>query len=153
MSLLSVDPGLNGCGAAYWTDDSKLAWATYVKNPNKDGEWYAMTAAVVTLCPEATSLTIEVPQVYVRTRAKGDSNDLISLAVLCGCFIAHFGGDFTYKVYKPFDWKGQVPKDIMEERTRVKLAPEEMARIKMPPKSLAHNMWDAVALGLHHLKR
>lgn len=158
MNTLSVDPGLHACGVAVWDDRNQLLWAGYVKNPN-GVEFYSMVTAVCVSSNKhacaATKLVIELPQVYVRTRSKGDPNDLISLSVLVGAFVGRFGGSdpFGYKLYKPQEWKGQVPKDIMSARIASRLTDEERSKVVLPAAGLAHNVWDGVGLGLHHAGR
>ena len=49
---------------------------------------------------------------------------------------------------KPAEWKGQVPKKIMNERVLSKLSAQERAIVKDN-----HNAIDAVGLGLHVLGR
>lgn len=99
-----------------------------------------------------TSAVLEIPQVYVRNRSKGDPNDLIMLAGLVGAFAYRFAEGHV--LYKPAEWKGQVKKEITEMRARKRLSPEELARVQLPSaKSLAHNVWDGVALGLFHFGR
>jgi hypothetical protein len=53
--------------------------------------------------------------------------------------------------YTPQQWKGSVPKTVMERRIRSKLAPDELATL--PTGAKAHNAIDAVGLGLYHLGR
>jgi hypothetical protein len=102
----------------------------------------------------ADRLAIELPQVYVRSRSKGDPNDLISLARLVGAFEYFFDGRFGSTIYKPAQWKGQTPKDVTEARAKKRLTEAEITRIVLPPaKSLRHNVWDGIGLGLHHLNR
>lgn len=154
---LSVDPGLHACGVAVWDEQHQLVWAGYVKNTS-GGDFHAMVTAVRVAnryTTGATKLVIELPQVYVRTRSKGDPNDLISLAVLVGAFVGQFGGTvpFGYKLYKPQEWKGQVPKEIMSVRIAKRLTDEERSKVVLPAAGLAHNVWDAVGLGLHHAGR
>jgi Holliday junction resolvasome RuvABC endonuclease subunit len=151
--MISVDPGLNGCGVAIWNVEKHLERASYVKNPGDD--FVSMVLAVARTIPRFSVLpnylVTELPQVYTRTRSKGDPNDLISLALFVGA-LAFYAGRGGYKLYKPAEWKGQVTKEITELRAKKRLTSDELAKIELPSaKSLAHNVWDAVALGLVHL--
>jgi len=96
-------------------------------------------------------MVIELPQVYVASRSKGDPNDLIALASVVGALTHWFRG-MTF-VYSPRAWKGTVDKKVMTERILKHLSEEERGRIQKAPKSLLHNSIDACGLGLHHLKR
>ena len=155
--LLSIDPGLRGCGVAAWGDDKQLLRAAYVKNPD-EAAWLPMVEAVKrefkNLLNYITYVAIEIPQVYVQARWKGDPNDLIQLAGLVGCFCGALDGT-GHKLYKPAEWKGQVKKEITEMRARKRLSATELAVVELPKAAhgLAHNVWDSVALGLFHLGR
>jgi hypothetical protein len=95
---------------------------------------------------------IECPQVYVHSRAKGDPNDLIRLALMAGVIVGAIGQKNVVE-YRPAEWKGQVPKDVMTERIKRSLNKGEQSRVVLPrAMSLAHNVWDAVGIGLHHLR-
>lgn len=152
QDLVSIDPGLNGCGFALWKS-AKLIQATYVPNTPK-GDFKTMRAALLPFGHDrpfiSVELAIELPQVYVASRSKGDPNDLINLAMLVGYLAASFK---NFSLYKPHAWKGQVPKDIMEDRITKRLDAKEQANLERVPKSLAHNMIDAIGIGLHHLGR
>jgi hypothetical protein len=102
------------------------------------------------------TVVIERPQVYVHSRAKGDPNDLITLALVAGAIA---GGMRTSRTkllvveYRPAEWKGQVPKHVMEKRVKRSLAEHEHERVQLPSAgALAHNVWDAIGIGLHHLR-
>lgn len=155
--LISVDPGLRACGVAAFADQ-RLLWAGYVKNPD-EARWRSMVHAVDRAVSERclaspSDLAIEIPQIYVQSRWKGDQNDIVMLAGLVGAFVYFFGGRGGSKIYRPAEWKGQVTKEITELRVKKRLFTEELAKVVLPPaKSLMHNVWDAIGLGLHHLDR
>jgi hypothetical protein len=101
-----------------------------------------------------TTIAIEKPQVYTQSKLKGDPNDLITLALMAGATCAVLGKKTQVAEYLPRQWKGQVPKEIMANRIAGKLSQTEHGVIEMPrAKSYRHNVWDAVGIGLHHLKR
>lgn len=99
-------------------------------------------------------LVIEWPQIYTRTKSKGDPNDLLPVAAVAGAIISSVGA-LTVRMPKPSDWKGQVPKDVHNARVLKRLTPGERARFDAArlPKSLANNAIDAVGLGLWALGR
>lgn len=172
MSILAIDPGMRGCGCALFHPTYKtLIRAAYVRG-SKDAEraqsWLDMASAVnqwVTVAqaefmkrqrlPPDLHLAIELPRVYQGAKQKGDPNDLIDLAAVVGAIVMLLddrGG--SAKVYYPYEWKGQVPKQIHHDRARGRLNVTETATVELPSaKSLQHNVWDAVALGLTHLNR
>jgi len=164
--ILSIDPGLHACGAAVWDTIScnDLIWAGLIKNrvdahPDNPTRlstlWNGMVDAIDTemhvLGYAPDRLAIELPQVYVRTRSKGDPNDLIQLAGLVGALTHWFHGmTFTYL---PHDWKKTVPKKIMEARILKRLSDEEKSKIQKAPTGMMHNVYDGIGIGLVHLKR
>lgn len=97
-------------------------------------------------------LVVELPQVYVAVRSKGDPNDLIALAAVVGGLCEAFRGA-RQRIYLPREWKGQAPKEVIAERALKRLTPDEAARVTCRRKSLLHNVLDATALGLVALGR
>jgi hypothetical protein len=119
--------------------------------------------------PETAVFVSEYPQIYQAMRVVsgarkrvsfGDPNDLLPLAQCVGAVqIALIFRRLVWstkhcKTYLPREWKGQVPKDIMIKRIQERLAPDERTRVEHPrAKSLSHNVWDAVGIGLRTLGR
>lgn len=108
-------------------------------------------------CQHPGDCVIEMPVVrnILSAGSKGDPNDLILLAVLCGA-IAHdqLVSDARVTLVKPEEWKGQTPKDITTERAKSRLSPSEIARVQLPSAAgLAHNVWDAIGIGLWAIGR
>ncbi len=157
--LVALDPGIRGCGVACFTD-GVLDRAGYVKSPARSGnsaaECIAMARAVESFYEgEASEVAVEWPQVYASTRDK-DPNDLLALCgvdTACAVVLAPNGRVVTYR---PREWKGQLKKEACHFRLRSRLSPEEalvLAEAETLAKSMAHNMLDAVGIGLHHLGR
>lgn len=169
--VIAVDPGIRGCGVAVfdWSSGavySELAKAEYVRNSSvPDAPARALAAvlmayAVMTAVGpvrEDDQVVLEWPRVYwsrIRSgAARGDPNDLLPLAAVCGA-LATRG---VPHCYAPSEWKGQLPKDVCRGRVRARLNAAERevldAAERAAGKSLAHNVADAVGLGLHHLGR
>lgn len=143
----AVDPGVNGCGIA-WFSDGSLKRARYAPNPHSLGSTLDRAARMACWLGAqrwASPVVCEVPVVYPQQRGV-DPNDLIALAVVVG-------GTGARELVRPREWKGTVPKDAMTARI-VALATErgEFARVTLPPqKTLAHNVWDAVGIGYWQL--
>ena len=136
--ILSLDPGVHVAGFALW-HNYRLFQAGLLRDEEKITN------------QELTEIVVELPQVY--RRGKGDSNDLIALAFAAGLIVGELRGYAKIIKYSPATWKGQVPKTIMIERIKQGLSDKEHDRVNLPTaKSLAHNVWDAVGIGLYHLR-
>lgn len=152
MYLVSIDPGVHRCGVAVFKAGVLIA-ATLVNEPND--QWLSVAGAVqdyiIKVAPDVEfDGAIEIPQVY--RFSKGDPNDLIDLTAVAGAIVGTLGGKWI--AYKPREWKKQVDKMMMVERIKSRLTNEEHARMTLPrAKSLAHNVWDGVGIGLHCLGR
>lgn len=154
--LVSIDPGVRLCGVAVF-EDGELASAWL----SKSSGWRTMAYCVVSDLQkryplevlEPGRLVIEKPQIYTQNKLKGDPNDLIDLACVVGALgVLMIRQELT--TYLPRQWKGQVPKHVMIERIKGKLSEDERKRIELPSaKSLQHNVWDAVGIGLHHERK
>lgn len=149
----AIDPGLRGCGVAQF-DHGRLSWACYIRNPMTEGRGptaHAKVAHEVWLfCPTA-HLIIEFPRIYPhgpRDR-RSDPNDLLDVAGVAGACAALY--EHITWVF-PQQWKGQVPKEVMNARVMKRLSPEELAAVKSVG-ALDHNTYDAIGIGLHHLGR
>lgn len=161
MYLVSIDPGLRVCGVAFWRGGTLLraglakseapasardaaAWAGMIDGASK---WIARNWTEW----DEQEYAIELPQVYDRSRSKGDPNDLIQIAAVVGEMSRFGAGQRT--IYRPREWKSTVKKEVMCRRVEGRLSVEERARVELPARSLQHNVWDAVGVGLHHLGR
>lgn len=170
--IIAVDPGLNHCGLAAFSLAGELQKATLVRNPSAKEKklprpevWSSGGSAVVRKISslaifvdhlDPVSLVIEIPVVRQRGSGKGDPNDLIDVAGVAAAFVQAAKNAFGARVVwapKPEEWKGQLPKAVTEMRVKEKLKPEELARIEDPGPGLLHNVYDAIHLGLVHLKR
>jgi hypothetical protein len=171
--LLSVDPGVRGCGVALWTGQLKgheLIAAAYVRNPKWRGqgsaEANAMAKAVfewVTATPGwgrygPLHLAIECPRVYQAAHQLGDQNtSIIPLTLVVGAVAGWAGSLYVEEItqYFPRDWKGTVdPDEVMIPRIKERLNETERTRVQLPTADdLAHNVWDGVGVGLKLLGR
>jgi hypothetical protein len=152
--LLSVDPGVNGCGCALWSDYGRLVAAKYVrvkKHADAVDQYRALAQNVRTTFDGADSLILEVPRVYQGSKQKGDPNDLVSLGVVVGLLVGVFGK--PAKTVFPYEWKRQLPDAVCSARVMSRLDETERTVIELPGKTLAHNVLDAVGIGLHGVGR
>lgn len=137
--IVAVDPGVHMSGVALFSDDHVL----------NNAKWWPSDQVRFRLgCP----LYIEVPRIYPGSNSKkGDLNDLLDLSLMAGRII---GANSPVTTIFPAEWKRQVPKDVMVERIKSFLTPEERLRVELPTaKSKHHNVWDAVGIGLYAVGR
>lgn len=176
MILYSIDPGINGCGLAAF-QDGVLIRASYVR-PQKG---YASDTTARRVFAMASSLhlgmsgmdptvVIERPQVYREVHLKGDPNDLLPLAEIGGCLMGLLGKPIIQVL--PRQWKGTVDPEVMIQRIKERLTPEEFSKVVHPENScltcrtqetklfctkphscVSHNTYDAIGVGLHFLGR
>lgn len=159
MIRVSLDPG-RAAGVALW-NDAELLDVTLIKASTEkmaeaqraaDQAWRIWEWATGTRAAPYI-VVVEWPQVYQGAKQGGDPNDLLPLAGLDAALATCFRGS-TIAEYRPRDWKGQVPKDVMAGRIRGRLSITEQAifdrALGKLPKSLQHNAIDAVGIGLKH---
>ena len=142
MITLAVDPGR--CTGFALFSVSDLTWCC-AEAPETALSYLKGSSAI-------DRIVIEIPQVYRLEHSKGDPGDLIELAFCAGMVVGRIRPTTLQKVL-PREWKGQLPKRVTEHRARAVLTVSEMARVPKVPKGLAHNLWDAIALGLWSLGR
>lgn len=170
--VVAIDPGVNGCGVALYVN-RELATASYVElNHPELAKGSKAASAARGLAPLValiesyrklfeveglTWLVIERPQDYSGPQRIADPQDLADLTLVVGAIVGACEPLFM-EVWDvlPARWKGQVPKEIMHDRAKACLTETELASINLPSaaKTLGHNVWDAVALGLwFHARR
>lgn len=154
-TLAAFDPGVAGFGVAIFVDDLLLV-ARYIKNPLHDRgglvAWRGagLAAANHAIKFAADAVICEFPRVYGDAQSKGDRNDLIALTCAASFALAPFG---VAEIVYPQQWKGQLPKAICQRRIVAALTAVERERVALPVASLAHNVWDAVGIGLFAIGR
>lgn len=165
--ILAVDPGLHGCGVSLW-DRSELYAAAYVPGAagKESAEVVVGTAldardwAVARLSGDrVTQVVVEWPRIYPGEREKDPMNLLPLVGVGMAVCASFPSARFTR--YFPAEWKGQLPKPVkvtdvyvVAERVTLRLSVPERARVVLPSAlGLAHNVWDAIGIGLHHVGR
>lgn len=162
--VISIDPGLNRVAYAIWdVETGKLVCAglaeiDYEVGTERAEKWRMMGQLVddelglSSGLAEDTWLVVEVPQVYGGPRNE-DPNDLIDLAGVLGSIIGRMNEGHVEWSPVPRDWKGQAPKRVTQQRVDERLGPDETITIEWPIKSLCHNVYDAIHLGIVYLER
>ncbi len=146
--LVSINPQKHCHAVAFFKWGALHSARIYDNNP----------ASWILQIDQYEELVIEIPQVYAPSHWKGDPNDLIDVAFSAGKVAALFR--VVHQV-RPHAWKSGIPKPkkasepyIIEHRARKKLTPEEVRTVIEPGSvKLRYDVWDAVAIGLWHLKR
>lgn len=150
--LLAIDPGKRALGWAVFTNEA-LHSAGVARSDAKDTAQVASEMVQQMGEGGIATLVVEQMRVYPGPQQKGDQNDLIDLAYISGGIHTLYRHSLvSHRLVPARAWKGQVPKDIMEQRIRRSLTGTEVAlveaSIQTVPPSLRHNAWDAVGLGL-----
>lgn len=154
VSTLAVDPGIRGCGYAYF-EGARLYSAGYIPNTIRTGDGMIaiveMARSIHAVFGGVDALAVEWQQIY---RGKSVGADLLplsgivsALAALC-CQVR----PIPIARYLPHEWKGNITPEAMILRIKSRVS-QDGAKLYPPRESLAHNMWDAVGIGLHHLGR
>jgi hypothetical protein len=152
VSVFSIDPATHHVAWASWAEQHLDTCG--LKPFSSLAELYGDVYREMSV---HTDLVIEEPQVYQgHKNTKGAApEDILQLAKVVGACLAVPAT--RYKVYKPNQWKGQVPKGIMWARCVKVLTEQELAIYEACTRdiapSLRHNVQDAIGLGLKYLGR
>jgi hypothetical protein len=158
MRIISIDPGLHGCGVAWWAS-GRLARASYVVGSPKHMRdalaWRNTVRYFDVLVPKPDVCVIEFQQIYDTAHSIRSANDLLQLAAVVGGIAAVMPATTKVFIYKPAQWKGSVKKSVTKNRLReYKLSEDELACVSLPDsKDDATDVWDAVGIGLKHLEK
>jgi hypothetical protein len=135
---VAIDPGVSTGIAVF--DESHTLVRAHLADPRN------------LACDLVKYAVIEKPRVYVRTKSKGDPNDLITLAIRVGEYKQYFQSlGARVNLVWPSEWKGQQDKTLNNARVVQALSPLERNRLKgaleYVPTSKQNNVIDAIGLG------
>jgi hypothetical protein len=159
--LLAIDPGIRGCGAAVF-EGGILTRATYIKSHSATGNTAAACRAMANAVRDwaglaLNAIAVEWPRIYASRiregKTKSDPNDLLALCGVDGALAMAY--PYTpVDCFVPSDWKGQLKKQPCHARIRSRLSEAEREVMDaITPASLAHNVFDAIGVGLFRLGR
>jgi hypothetical protein len=138
MQILAIDPGTTG----------NMGWACFLHghlvNAGVDGP-----SQILHYIIGADVIVFEHPEIYPARMGKGDPNRLLGLVKQIGFIQGRAKQACIFHEYLPCQWKGQLPKHIVQRRARATLTDLEGP---IPP-ACQHDTWDAIALGLVFLRR
>jgi len=148
-TVLSIDPGLRKCGCALWSSDGTLlrAWTAQARGKKRGPAAWVQMVGAIKLSPDISVLVVEQMQVY--QDRKTDADDLLELTGVLGALAWRFSGAEMYG-FKPGEWKGQVPKKVMQQRIKQRLTKGELNKIA--PRA-THDAWDAIGIGAYYFRR
>jgi hypothetical protein len=148
MAWLSIDPGVWKSGCALWSEGGELlrAWtARHRRGPMSEPEAWRRMALAVEVEEPLSALAVEVMQADGRTRGK--ERALFSVSGVVGSLATRFS-PAPVSAYTPREWKGSVPKDVMQRRLAAKLTAAELSRVCA---RATHDAWDAIGIGARHM--
>ncbi len=158
--FIAIDPSISELGLAVF-ESFEITRVKRIKGPKTAGDQEANRLrlllghlqhelwSIMTLGTRygGWDLVIEWPEVYAAR--KTDPNDLLLLAGVVGAIIGQFDWRTVYS-YRPKEWKGQVPKEIHNDRVMKKLPEKIITELDRIPKTYRHNVVDACGLALFH---
>lgn len=161
MKLIAVDPGLSGMGWARWDTPTRTK-----RGPNAVGVIYpskldkgtgtltdqctAMTSILWDqvfddpIVPEGYKMVIEMPQHMASAKGiAAQAGSVYKLTFLVGFIAAMFHDFCQVHVATPMEWKGQLPKNVVQQRIERDLGLRFCRDLQ-----IRSHAWDAVGLGL-----
>lgn len=155
QATLAIDPGVQGCGWAEFTGPTLMSCG-YLRSTGETMAERAMSYAKYFQSESFNHVVVERMRHYPNAQERdAKANDLLDLQLLGG----YIAGSLRCNFFSVFasEWKGQVPKDVMNARVMKRLRDLERVRFnhdveKIRP-SLRHNVIDAIGIGLWYLGR
>ena len=152
-TIITIDPGVRASGVAVFHRGSLIA-AKWVRGHETEVVLWAQRR--VCEIPQVGSIKcfLEEP-IVVRGRAfRGKTESLLKLSQTVGMLRGMFESvGVSVELVSVRVWKRSVPTEALTERLARKLDEHEKSVIEWPAKSAAHNVTDAVSLGLWVLGR
>ncbi len=153
---LSIDPGITGTGLAFWREGewslrlppcaiSIITPPATMRSWEEKEEYVASKVAQVLLKNYVTHVYCELPEYFADAHGVmvAKEGNLAKLILVVGMFWeAARHRDIPFHPIPVAQWKGQLPKFVVEERIR-RIIPTVVA---LQPQSHA---WDAIGIGLY----
>lgn len=175
MNILRIDPAYSikaAAGWAFFSNDGVLRYAGLVRrrDESQSAASFGLTLAnairerIAVSHPGYTDIAVEGMRVYGHHQQKGDQNDLLRITEVGATALGHLASMFSTScidfIPAP-DWKFTVDPDVLTQRIKDRLAESPEAEVAVRnfmidaprTKSLWHNGYDAIGMGLHHFGR
>lgn len=137
---LACDPGVTKGHAIAIFDGLHVERVEMVKDFNQWAKAFAFDHDVL-------ELAMEMPVVRRTSLQRGRQSDIVNLASSAGGVMgicSLIWPNCTIIVYKPEEWKGQLPKKVGCERVKSRLTASELSGL---PKRISHDLLDAIGIG------
>lgn len=164
--ILTLDPGKRLCGCSLFHPGSRdLYAASLVQGPTTfEGpeQWGRMALAVQEWADYKLGEFRVSQVVFERMGARGTdtpSKTLIIQELLAvGVWVCALFPEAEHTALFPHEWEGALKRtgetDPIVDRVKSRLSKRELGRVELPSaKSLQHNVWDSVGIGLKFLGR
>lgn len=160
VGFISIDPGLNECGYAYFDGDNELKDCGLIKNSL--GLEYTADNRIMRMAFEAHHTLSRVPaqriyieKMFVRRNQPAAFENLIVLSTIAGAIAGRLRLDFRYVLSN--DWTDGRNKNQNHPRIRDRLSDAEKGvlgfGLKDTPKTNHKEVLDAVGIGLYVANR
>lgn len=150
--VLAIDPGIRCTGVAYFRYSNLERLDAFSTKAKDDlGKRVAFISKKIKETFENTIfdlVVIEYPEIYRHTKQDIDYEDILAVTLVAGAVLGSVVSK-EWRLPKPKQWKGQVPKNIHNDRVLNRLYEHERGW----PELSNHNAIDAVGLGLWGLGR
>lgn len=169
-SILAIDPGLNSMGWAFWRaprphnmltkdDDRPPHFTGLIKAPRKldlpkRALWIAKEIERESMSwgtlgggigVRNISIVSEFPE-WMGIQLGWAAGDLQKLVFLVGMLAGYLHEARTFELVKPGEWKGQLPKSVVNRRLRRRFGAGAV-------QDWDKDMWDAVGIGMWSMGR
>ncbi len=154
--IIAIDPSVRATGIAHFVNGAFLSARVLVNQGDVREACTLVREHLARYASLVDALVIEVPRVYTGAKSTGDANDLISISLVAGAAIGAVQASCAVHLRHPHQWKGQQPKGVVSARSRESLDENERDIFDALTRAYgakAHNAFDAVGIGLHHLGR
>lgn len=147
--ILSWDPSTKSTGWAYYMHRSLIDAGVVRAKSASEMLWSLQYMRSHRFQP--THVVIERPEIYTPTQAKADPNKIAQVMLIAGACAMLFPYEHLHMPF-PKEWKGQLPKDVVEARLEKKVGEVEWNKIQeilsKQLKGSRDDVADAIALNV-----